>query len=84
VLRRAFNTKKSKGYYFELNKQIGERERSWKELLKFFDAEGGNFNGMNYATTKQTRPVQGEGLKRDEKGQGMPQPDQEFGEGDEE
>jgi len=41
----------NKSYYFELNKQIGERDRDWKELLKFFEAEGGNFSGMNYATT---------------------------------
>ena len=38
----------SKGYYIGLNKQIVER-RDWKELLKFFDAEGGNFNGTNFS-----------------------------------
>ena len=39
----------SKGYYIGLNKQIVER-RDWKELLKFFDAEGGNWIGVIFAT----------------------------------
>ena len=51
MIRRDFSSKKSKGYYIGLYKQIVERERDWKELLKFFEAEGGNFSGMNYATT---------------------------------
>ena len=48
---RSISTKRSKGYYIGLNKQIMERERDWKELLTFAETEGGNWNGMNYATT---------------------------------
>jgi len=67
MIRRDFSSKKSKGYYIGLYKQIVERERDWKELLKFAATEVDNFNDG-----EQTRQVQGEGLERDEKGREIP------------
>ena len=38
-------------FFYDLNKQITERDRDFRELLKFATAEGANFNGVNWATT---------------------------------
>ena len=50
LTRLTSETKRQNSFYIDLNKHIGELERDWKELLEFVDAEGDDFNGVNYAT----------------------------------